>query len=178
MTMSDALSTLLSELRERFPSGADVREVEIWLASRGYDARQIGEILAEFMEHVATDEGTTAARAGVTSANAAVTPANAAVTPAKAVVTPAKAVVTPAKAGGEGPTFRVLGPHERNRFTPEAWGHLLALSAAGALSPADREHLIERALAQADGRIGLAELRALLESAGFDENGPAATTIH
>jgi uncharacterized protein Smg (DUF494 family) len=150
MTMSDALSTLLSELRERFPTGADVREVEIWLASRGYDARQIGEILAVFMEHVSADEGTTAAKAGV----------------------------APAKAGNEGPTFRVLGPHERNRFTPEAWGHLLALSAAGALSPADREHLIERALAQTDGRIGLAELRALLESAGFDENGPAATTIH
>jgi hypothetical protein len=171
MTMSDALSTLLSELRERFPPGADVREVEIWLASRGYDARQIGEILAVFMEHVTADEGTTAAKAGVT-------PAKAGVTPAKAGVTPAKAGVTPAKAGDDGPTFRVLGPHERNRFTPEAWGHLLALSAAGALSPADREHLIERALAQTDGRIGLAELRALLESAGFDENGPAATTIH
>ena len=31
--MSDALTNLLSELRERFAPGADQREVEIWLAS-------------------------------------------------------------------------------------------------------------------------------------------------
>ena len=31
-------------------------------------------------------------------------------------------------------TFRVLGPHERGRFAPEAWGHLLALTGSGALN--------------------------------------------
>jgi uncharacterized protein Smg (DUF494 family) len=146
--MSDALTTLLSELRERFAPGADQAEVEIWLASRGYDARQIGEILEVFAAHV---ESTTAETAGA-----------------------------PDQTGRrpEGPTFRVAGSHERGRFTPEAWGRILALSAAGVLSPPEREHLIERALLHTDGRIGLAELRVLLESAGIDDGGSAATTIH
>jgi Smg protein len=43
-------------------------------------------------------------------------------------------------------TFRVLGPHERGRFAPEAWGHLLALTGSGALNAAELEHIIERAL--------------------------------
>ena len=47
----DRFATLLSELRERFQPDDDVREVEIYLASRGYDARQIGEILALFASH-------------------------------------------------------------------------------------------------------------------------------
>jgi uncharacterized protein Smg (DUF494 family) len=141
--MSDALTDLLTELRERFSPGADVREVEIWLASRGYDARQIGEILAVFAAHL---EGAPEPRAP-----------------------------RPAPRP-EGPTFRVMAPHERMRFTPEAWGHLLALGAAGVLSPLDREQLIERALLQSDGRIGLAELRALIESAGIDDAGSAGAT--
>jgi uncharacterized protein Smg (DUF494 family) len=143
--MSDTLTTLLTELRERFAPGADVREVEIYLASRGYDARQIGEILARLADHldaVGEDPATSAPRRL------------------------------------EGPVFRVMGTHERSRFSADAWGHLIALGATGALSPMDREHLIERALLQTDGRVGLAELRAL-ESAGFDEGGAAgATTIH
>jgi uncharacterized protein Smg (DUF494 family) len=146
----DRFATLLSELRERFRPDDDVREVEIYLASRGYDARQIGEILAVYASHVAPDGEADA--------------------PTAAAGTPAR---TP-----EGPTFRVLGAHERSRFAPEAWGHLLALSAAGALTPDDREQFIERALTHTDGRIGLAELRALLESAGLDDGAAAATTIH
>ena len=77
-------------------------------------------------------------------------------------------------------TFRVLGPHERGRFAPEAWGHLLALSGSGALSAAELEHVIERALLQIDGRIALDDIRSLMEGAGFED---AATnddtqTIH
>jgi len=41
-------------------------------------------------------------------------------------------------------SFRVLGPHERGRFAPEAWGEILALSRSGAVSPAEVEQLIER----------------------------------
>jgi Smg protein len=76
--------------------------------------------------------------------------------------------------------FRVLGPHERGRFAPEAWGHLLALNAAGALSAADLEHVIERALAQIDGRIALDDLRSLMEGAGFEDNvtGGDSQTVH
>jgi len=145
--MSDPLTNLLSEMRERFSPGADVREVEIWLASRGYDARQIGEILEVFAPHL---EATSAPE--MPAARTARRP--------------------------EGPTFRVAGTHERGRFTPEAWGRILALSAAGVLSTPDREALIERALMNTDGRVGLAELRALLESAGLDDGNSAATTIH
>lgn len=149
MTTTEHLTDLLSELRERFAPGADVREVEVYLASRGYDARQIGEILAVLAAHLAADPE----------------------------AAPAPAADAPKRP--EGPTFRVMGAYERLRFAPEAWSHLLALSAAGVLSPPDREHVIERALMQTDGRIGLAELRALLTGAGLEEGGTAgATTIH
>lgn len=64
-------------------------------------------------------------------------------------------------------TFRILGPHERGRFSPEAWGQLLALSRSGAISPHELEQLIERALVHIDGRIALDDLRALVEGAGI-----------
>ena len=77
-------------------------------------------------------------------------------------------------------SIRVLGPHERGRFAPEAWGHLLALRGAGLLTAAELEHVIERAMGQLDGRIALDDLRALLDSAGFGGTGTSndQTTIH
>ena len=76
-------------------------------------------------------------------------------------------------------TFRVLGPHERGRFAPEAWGHLLSLNGAGVLNAAELEHVIERAMTQIDGRIALEDLRSLMEGAGFDEDGGSEhTTVH
>lgn len=76
--------------------------------------------------------------------------------------------------------FRVLGPHELGRFSPEAWGHLLSLSGAGLLTSAELEGVIDRALTQIDGRIALDDLRTLMDSGGFDEFGPAPdhVTIH
>ena len=76
--------------------------------------------------------------------------------------------------------FRVLGPHERGRFAPDAWGHLLALSGSGAINPAELEHIIERALMQIDGRIALEDLRGLLEGSGLEDTGGAADnqTVH
>lgn len=66
-------------------------------------------------------------------------------------------------------TFRVLGPHERGRFAPDAWGHLLSLSGAGVLSASELEHVIERAMLQIDGRIALDDLRSLMEMSGFGD---------
>ncbi|HEU4988295.1 MAG: DUF494 family protein [Gemmatimonadota bacterium] len=66
-------------------------------------------------------------------------------------------------------TIRVLGPHERGRFAPEAWGYLLALGNSGAVSPVELEMIIERALSQIDGRITSDDLRSLLEGLGFSE---------
>ncbi len=68
-------------------------------------------------------------------------------------------------------TFRVMGPHERGRFAPEAWGHLLSLNGSGAISGPELEHIIERALLQFDGQIGLDDLRGLLAGSGLDESG-------
>jgi Smg protein len=77
-------------------------------------------------------------------------------------------------------TFRVPGPHERGRFTPDAWGHLLSLRGTGILSVQDFEHVIDRALAQFDGRIALDDVRALLGGAGYDDAGAGGYggTVH
>jgi Smg protein len=76
-------------------------------------------------------------------------------------------------------TFRILGPHERGRFAPEAWGHLLALKESGALSRAELEQVIERALAHLDGRIALDDLRALLDSVSYEDGTSVdSPTVH
>ena len=77
-------------------------------------------------------------------------------------------------------TFRVMGPHERGRFAPEAWGHLLSLSGSGAISGMELEHIIERALMQFDGRIALDDLRGLLEGTGLEDASTSGdnTTVH
>ena len=77
-------------------------------------------------------------------------------------------------------TFRVLGPHERQRFAPEAWGHLMNLSVAGLVTAEELESLIERALAQIDGRIALDDLRALMEGIGYIDDGLGGdnATVH
>ncbi len=74
-------------------------------------------------------------------------------------------------------SFRVLGPHERGRFAPEAWGHLLALSGSGAIDASELEQIIERALVQFDGRIALDDLRTLMQGVGFDDAGPAQEQV-
>jgi Smg protein len=75
-----------------------------------------------------------------------------------------------------------MGPHERGRFSTEAWGHLLSLSGSGVLSQADLEHVIERAMTQIDGRIALDDLRSLLDGSGYDDSGggpaPDQVTVH
>jgi hypothetical protein len=42
------------------------------------------------------------------------------------------------------------------------------------------EHIIERALAQIDGRIALEDLRSLMEGAGYDDetSGGDSQTVH
>jgi hypothetical protein len=76
-------------------------------------------------------------------------------------------------------TFRMMGPHERGRFAPEAWGLLVSLRGAGILNAAELEHLIDRAMAQIDGRIALDDLRSVMEGAGYDEGqAPDQTVVH
>ena len=77
-------------------------------------------------------------------------------------------------------TFRVLGPHERGRFTPDAWGHLISMSGSGLLTVAELEHVIDRALSQIDGRIALDDLRVLMEGVGYMDDGLTGdnVTVH
>ena len=77
-------------------------------------------------------------------------------------------------------TFRIMGPHERGRFAPEAWGHLMSLSGSGAINSAELEHIIERAMNQFDGRIALDDIRALMEGSGLEDSssGHDNGTVH
>jgi Smg protein len=67
-----------------------------------------------------------------------------------------------------GPSLRVQGPHERGRFTADAWGYLMMMLASGSVASFDFEQLIERALFHIDGRIGLPEIRSLADEVGLD----------
>ncbi len=77
-------------------------------------------------------------------------------------------------------TFRVLGPHERGRFAPEAWGHLLSLKGAGVLNAVELEHVIDRALSNIDGRIAIDDLRVLIEGTELVDDGMGGdqVTVH
>jgi uncharacterized protein Smg (DUF494 family) len=76
--------------------------------------------------------------------------------------------------------LRVQGPHERGRFSPEAWGYLITLGGSGLVSQHDFEQLVERALMHVEGRVGLAEIRAIAEDGGFDDSGSvgARSLVH
>ena len=65
--------------------------------------------------------------------------------------------------------LRVQGPHERGRFTAEAWGYLVKLGGSGAVNLNDFEQLVERALVHIDGRISLADIRGIAEDVGVDD---------
>jgi len=71
---------------------------------------------------------------------------------------------------------RVLGPHEWGRFSPEAWGRLMALQGSGVLSLQEMERVIEQALEQGDGRVALAELDMILGAAGLGSPEPGPDT--
>ena len=76
-------------------------------------------------------------------------------------------------------TFRVMGPHERGRFAPEAWGHAAGAPRGRVLNAAELEHLIDRAMAQIDGRIALDDFRSVMEGAGYDDGqAPDQTVVH
>lgn len=142
--MDDRWAPVLDELRERFAADTDVVEVEAYLSSKGFDRRQIGEILSLLYSDTV---------------------------PAPAWVGTDTARV---------PSLRVQGPHERGRFSAEAWGYLVMLHASGAVKHSDFEQLVERALVHVDGRITLADIRALAEDVGFDDGamGGERPVIH
>lgn len=130
--MADRWTRVLDELRRRFPAEVEAGAVADFLASRGYNRQQIGEILS-----------LRTAQIGGASAP------------------PQGWPVRPER-------LRVQGPHERGRFTPDAWQYLLALDASAVLPTSVFEHLVERALSHAEGRIELDDIRLLAVSLGVD----------
>ena len=150
-------AAIIRELRERFgpePAGA---AVTIYLAARGYDPGQIAAILAE--------------AAGGLGAEA-----SSAEPPDDGGAGPDDAPPPSAPPPSAPPPLRAWGAHERARFTPEAWGRLLQLRAAG-MGDHEFEHVVDRALLTLDGPVTLAELRALLGDA-LGPGDAAADTIH
>ena len=76
-------------------------------------------------------------------------------------------------------SMRVLGPHERSRFTAEAWGYLVGLSRSGMLDAVELEHVIERVLMHFDGRVALTDLRLVLGDGGSEDGDPSPSiTTH
>jgi Smg protein len=73
-----------------------------------------------------------------------------------------------------------MGPHERGRFAPEAWGHLIYLNGSGIINGPELEHIIERAMNQFEGRIALDDIRALMEGVGLEDGsgGNDGGTVH
>ena len=84
--------------------------------------------------------------------------------------------------GFEGATtpraIRVLGPHERARFTPDAWGYLVGLTRAGVLEQMELEQVIDRVLAHFEGRIALSDLRVALGDAGEEDGTSPPAGLH
>ena len=154
-----AHAAVLRELRDRFGPEPAGRAVEIYLAARGYDAGQIAAVLAALAALAdAPADGTAPDDAdGTRDASGAAMPGPTSAEPAARPI-------------------RAWAPHERARFTPEAWGRLLELRAAG-LGDHEFEHLVDRALLQLDGPVTLSELRTLLGDAlGPGETDPV--TVH
>lgn len=66
------------------------------------------------------------------------------------------------------PALRVQGPHERGRFTTDAWGFLLTLHDTSSTGLAVFETLVERALHHLDGPITRQDVRLLADELGVD----------
>ena len=101
--MDDRLAELLGDLRARLDAGMPRADVEAYLAERGYDARQIGEILSLLV----VDHATSAHHAMPDPDGSA------------AEADPADGAEVAGRGADAHPAFRIQGPHERGRFSPE-----------------------------------------------------------
>jgi Smg protein len=72
---------------------------------------------------------------------------------------------------------RIQGPHERGRFSTDAWGYLLGCRASGVLGPMELEQVIERLLTLVEGQVGLEDVRSLIDNGFTDGYGPPGGTV-
>jgi hypothetical protein len=156
----DPHAAIVAELRARFGDAPAGPAVAIYLAARGYDPAQVAAVLARLAEASAGPGADPSADpgAGVDDSAGSAGSLRSSAAPAPTVQSPVGV------AGAAGRPLRAWAPHERSRFTAEAWGRLLRLRAAG-LGDHEFEHLVDRALVQLDGPVTLPELRALLGDA-------------
>ncbi len=152
---SDPHAARLRELRALAAAGATPQELAIQLAASGYDTERADALLDQLEEDPR-------------EAQAAGTPRDEAAAGAGA-----NAESVEVDDGGA-LALRVWAPFDRARFSPEAWGQLLRLRADG-MGDGEFEHLVDRALLQLDGPVGVAELRALL---GDAVDTAAPPTVH
>ncbi len=147
---SDARAARLRELRALAASGATPQELAIHLAALGYDTERAKVLLEHLADVGDSDDRDSSA-------------------PPDVPVPPDETDDRPA------PALRVWAPFERARFSPEAWGRLLRLRRDG-MGDAEFEHVVDRALLQLDGPVGVTELRALLGDATDPAESPP--TVH
>ena len=142
---------LRRELRALAAAGVSRQELLIHLAAAGYDPGRATVMLDQLADDSAEGQ------------------------PPAPAATASPAAAESALADPGGPALRVWAPFERARFSPEAWGQLLRFRTDG-MGDGEFEHLVDRALLQLDGPVGVPELRGLLgESAG---SAAAPPTVH
>lgn len=148
MSATGASTARLRELRALAAAGATPQELAIHLGALGYDDERAAALLAELAGDAPAADPRELSTAGTEADGTNDDPG--------------------------GPPLRVWAPFERARFSPDAWGQLLRLRADG-MGDAEFEHLVDRALLQLDGPVGIGELRALL---GDAVDTAAPPTVH
>jgi Smg protein len=76
-----------------------------------------------------------------------------------------------------GSAFRAFAPKELAKLDAECRGFLLFLERSGILSPASREHVIERALATAGDTLSLDQIKLIVLMVLWSQQAPASQLV-
>ncbi len=74
-------------------------------------------------------------------------------------------------------SFRAFAPKEIAKLDTPARGFLLALEQAGILSPQSRELVLERALATADDRLSVDQIKLIVLMVLWNQHAPASRLV-
>lgn len=76
-----------------------------------------------------------------------------------------------------GTAFRAFAPKELTKLDADCRGFLLFLERSGILSPASREHVIERALATAGDTLSLDQIKLIVVMVLWGQQAPASQLV-
>jgi len=76
-----------------------------------------------------------------------------------------------------GTAFRAFAPKELAKLDADCRGFLLFLERSGILSPASREHVIERALATAGETLSLDQIKLIVVMVLWSQQAPASQLV-